>query len=136
MAYRVFQFSHTVPANTPKATPVTLPIALDNWDIESIDIEVPPGPGGLVGFYIANNGVQWIPYSAGQFIIWDDRADTWYFSDQPNASGWSVVGYNTDTQYPHTVTTRWHVNLPVTATPQLAVVTFTTTPAPAEPVTL
>lgn len=111
MAQRVFQFAASIPAGTPKSSPVTVPLSLDGWELESLDLEVLPGPSGLLGFYVANNGVQWIPQPAGQFLVWDDVRQSWTFEEQPNASGWAVVGYNGGA-WPHTVTVRFHVNYP------------------------
>lgn len=136
MALRVFQFSASIPANTPKSALHTATLSLDNWDIERMDIEVPPGPGGLVGFYIANNGIQWMPQGAGQFIVWDDRQDSWYFTDQPDASGWAIVGYNLDTQYAHNIIIRFHVNQPTVPVQAPPAVTFVSTPTTQQPVTL
>jgi len=138
VAYRVLQFAATIPAGTPKSAPVTVALALDNWELEQLDLEVPPGPGGLMGFYVANNGVQWIPVGAGQFLVWDDVQQSWPFTDQPDASGWEIVGYNTGV-YDHAVTVRFHVNVPAppSAAAPAAGLTFATTAvtAPA-PVTL
>ena len=134
MALRVFQFAVTIPAGTPKASPVTVALPIDNWEMESLDLEVPAGPSGVMGFYIANNGAQWIPASPGSWLIWDDVQQSWPFSDQPNASGWQVVGYNTGT-YPHVVTVRMHVNPPTPAqqsgvAPQLVIQTTAVAPLP------
>lgn len=109
MAAEVHQYTATIPANTPKSAPVTVPISLDYFDIESIDLEVPPGPAGLMGFYIARSGQQWIPYESGEFLVWDDRFDSWYLTDQPTGGGWEIVGYNLDV-YDHDVVVRFHVN--------------------------
>lgn len=134
MAYRVFQFSSTIPPDTLPSAPVTVPISLDNWELESLDLEVPPGPHGLMGFYIANNGVPWIPNESGEFLVWDDVIQSWPFADQPNASGWAIVGYNTGV-YPHSVTTRWHVNPPTAAQQaNLPTLTVVTSDAPTMPV--
>ena len=109
----VRQFTATIPAGTLKTSPVTIPIALDYVDIESVDLEVPPGPSGLMGFYLARSGQQVIPYESGEWLIWDDRFDSWYLTDQPTGSGWQVVGYNLDV-YDHDVVVRFHTN-PVVA---------------------
>ena len=138
MAQRVYQFAATIPAGTPISTPVTVPLSLDNWELESLDLEVLPGPSGLLGFYVANNGVQWIPQGAGEFRGWDDVRQSWAFDDQPNASGWEIVGYNLG-NWDHTVTARFHVNAPTIAQQQAGLPTLTvvTTPAPQpEPVIL
>ena len=110
VAVSIRQTTATIPANTPKTAPVTVPITLDYFDIESVDLEVPPGPAGLMGFYLARSGQQVIPYESGEFLVWDDRFDSWYLTDQPTGSGWQIVGYNLDV-YDHDVVVRFHVNL-------------------------
>ena len=121
MAQRILPYRATIPAGTLKTAPVTVPISLDNWEVEAVDLEVPPGPAGLMGFQVFNNGVAWVPYGGGEWLVWDDVKERYYLTDQPNASGWQVVGYNTGT-YDHDVILRFHVNLPQAAA---------TTPAPA-----
>lgn len=134
MALRVFQFACTIPGGTLKSAPVTVPIALDNWELESIDLEVPAGPSGLMGFHVANNGLQWIPATPGAWLVWDDTQQTWYMQDQPNASGWAVTGYN-EGFFDHTVTIRFHVNPPTTAAAPTTptTVTFVSSDAPTDP---
>lgn len=138
MAQYVLQFSATIPPDTPQDAPVTVDLPLDNWNVEQIDLEVPAGPAGLMGFYVANNGVQWIPATPGSWLVWDDVQNSWAFTDQPNASGWAIVGYNTGT-YDHSVVVRFHVNttVPPTAAATAPTVTFVSTGvAAADPVTL
>jgi hypothetical protein len=119
VAIEVYQQTVSIPANTLKTALYVSTLALGLWDIESIDLEVPPGPAGLMGFYLAISGQQWIPHSAGEFIVWDDTKDSWNLSGQPTSTSWELHGYNTD-QYPHEVVVRFHVNLiptPVMTTP-------------------
>jgi len=131
MAQEVHQYTATIPANTPKAALYTSQIALQGYEIESVDIEVPPGPSGMMGFYLARSGQQWLPFEAGEFLTWDDRYDSWYLSDQPSGVGWEVVGYNTD-RYDHSVTVRFHVNSPgsnaAPAPSALSIITTNVTP--------
>lgn len=136
MAYEVRQYTATIPAETAKTNPHIVPITLDNRDVAMIDLEVPPGPSGLMGFYVANNGAQWIPRGDGEWLIWDDYVATWHLSGQPNASGWEVVGYNDDDSYAHAVIVRFHVNLSAAPTSAEPTITFQTEPAPQEPVAL
>jgi hypothetical protein len=109
MATEIHQFSVTIPAGTPQSNLYVSDISLDYYDIESLDLEVPPGPSGLMGFYLALSGQQYIPYETGEFIVWDDRFDSWTLTDQPTGAGWQLVGYNNDV-YDHTVVARFHVN--------------------------
>jgi hypothetical protein len=128
MATRVLPFTVTIPPETLASAPVSIPINLDGWTVEALDLEVPPGPSGLMGFQIYNNGVAWIPYGPGNWLVWDDNTERYYLDNQPDAGGWAVVGYN-DGVYPHNVTVRAHVSPAVTAdssTPT-PTVTFVTT---------
>jgi hypothetical protein len=109
MAERVLQLTATIPAGTAIATPYTATTEIDNWEIEAITLAVPPGPSGLVGFYLANNGQPWIPRTPGEWLIWDDHVETFTPTGYPNASGWEITGYNLG-QYDHAVTARFHVN--------------------------
>ena len=127
MAAEIHGFTAVIPANTPKSALAVIDLPLNNFEIESIDVEVPPGPAGLMGFYLAISGQQWIPWEMGEFLIWDDREKSWPLNDQPTSEGWEVHGYNLDA-YDHEVVVRFHVNVPpsplVTTGPS---VTFITT---------
>lgn len=137
MALQVLQYPVTIPPDTLRTAPATIKLPLDNWEIESIDLEVPAGPAGQMGFAIYNNGVQWIPASVDTWLVWDDVQQSWLFEDQPNGSGWSVVGYN-EGFFPHTVTVRFHVNptQPASGNVQAPSITFVTTAPPESPVTV
>lgn len=124
MATEVHQFTVTIPAGTTKAATFSENLSLDNRVIESIDLEVPAGPAGLMGFYIARAGQQVIPFEDGQYIVWDDRSASWQLSEQPTAQGWQIVGYNTGV-FDHAVVVRFHTNYPdivSTALPELTIV--------------
>jgi len=128
MAAEIHQFTRTIPANTPTTALVTIPLGLSNYEIESVDLEVPPGPMGTMGFYVSRSGQQWIPYEAGEFIVWDDRFDNWPLTAQPTGQGWEITGYNLDI-YDHDVVMRFHVNpLTVVAATAPPSVTIVTTP--------
>lgn len=110
MAQVIHQYIASIPANTPKATPVTIKLAVPNEVVAMIDVEVPPGPSGLMGFYLAMSGQQIIPFETGQFIVWDDREREWYLDDYATTGAWSVVGYNLDNVNAHAVSLRFHNN--------------------------
>ena len=136
MAIMVRQFTATIPANTPTSALVTVPLALEGFEIESIDLEVPPGPSGLMGFYIARSGQQVIPYESGEFIVWDDRFKNWILTDQPTGGGWEIVGYNNDSNA-HDVVVRFHVNLIVQSVAvSVPALTFATSNTPTKVATL
>ena len=117
MAAEIHGFTAVIPANTSKTALAVVKLPLGLYDIESIDLEVPPGPSGLMGFYLALSGQQWIPWESGEFLVWDDREKSWPLNNQPTSYGWEVHGYNLDT-YDHDVIVRFHVNI-VTASPAI-----------------
>ena len=125
----------TIPANTAQSSPVSVSVAIPACTINLIDIEVPPGPAGLMGFYLACSGQQVIPFNAGQFIIWDNYRDTWALDNFPETGAWSVVGYNLDNAFGHTVTIRYHTD-PLNVSTTVPTVTIVSTPVAQIPVTL
>lgn len=109
MSEEIHAFSCTIPAGTAQATPITIPMPLPLYTVDSIDLDVPPGPGGTMGFYLELGSQQWIPWEAGEWIVWDDRAENWPLSSQPSSESWALVGYNNGT-YDHTVRIRFHLS--------------------------
>ena len=65
--------------------------------VDELQIIVPPGPGGYVGFAVLVGGVRIIPYLSDQWIITAGESISWPLEDQPTSGAWSVAGYNTGT---------------------------------------
>lgn len=103
MATEVRRFAVTIPANTAESSPVTTDTSFPAMVVERIDIRVPPGPSGLMGFRLSMNGAQVIPLNLGSWIVTDNEIISWPMDDLPNSGQWAVTGYNTDTEYDHTV---------------------------------
>ena len=126
MGELVRQKTATIPAGTAKSSPVTIDVSIGDFEIESIDLEVPPGPAYQMGFYLALSGQQVIPYDAGQFIVWDDQSKNWPLVNQVTTGRWQIVGYNTG-KYDHMVVVRFHVNSlgdrPTPPVPQITIIT-------------
>jgi len=141
MATEIHQFEALIPAGTPANAPVTIELGQANYEIESVDVEVPPGPSGLMEFYIALSGQQWIPFESGSFIRWNGKSGSWNTENQTVNGGWEVVGFNTGT-YDHTVTVRFHTNpIPSPSTPDdtgpvVPNIVFISTPTSADVVLL
>lgn len=126
MAERVLQSTAVINAGTPFAAPMTVALPFDGWDIEQIDLEVPPGPTGALGFQLANNGRPWIPRSPGEWLTWDDHAESFIPTGYPSGGGWQVIGWNVGA-YNHAVVVRFHVNPvepPAASVAQPVVLTF------------
>lgn len=126
MAERVLQHITVIPAGTPVATPHVEELGFSDWEVEQIDLIVPSGPSGTMGFYLANNELPWVPRALGEWLIMDDQKLTVIPTGYPNGTGWEIVGYNLG-HFDHQVTALFHVN-PITSPgdrqPQLPTLTF------------
>lgn len=109
MAQRVISRDCLIPAGTAIAVPAHFPLQFPSAEVERIDIRIPPGPGGLVGFAIFQGGGNFIPETNGTWIIAEDEAIQWPLSDAPNNGNWDIVCYNLDV-LSHTIYVRFNVN--------------------------
>lgn len=121
--YRSFQV--TIPAGTPKVTPVIINTRFEPMTVSEIDVLIPPGPLGQMGFQIASSRVQVIPWNTGQFIVSNDERLTLPINNAPNSGDWQVIGYNTGV-FDHTIWVRFALDSNSIAT----------APAPAQPLSV
>lgn len=111
MAQQVFIFPVTIPAGTAKATPQTTQMTMPPRIVDKVEIEVPPGPRGEVGFHLGSKGTQIIPDGVGTYIVTDGETIQWPLEGQMDSGGWEMVAYNTGF-YSHTITARFLVRMP------------------------
>lgn len=135
MAERVLQHVTTIPAGTPVASPWVEQLGFTDWEVERIDLIVPPGPAGTMGFYLANNGIPWVPRALSEWLVFDDHKLEVTPTGYPTGTGWEIVGYNLGA-FDHDVIALFHVNpipSPGERQANLPVLTFVetdVTPAP------
>lgn len=96
MAQRIESPVVTVPAGTLRTAPLDTNLTWLPGILERLEIVVPPGPSGLVGFAIGHSRQPIIPFSSGQWIIADDEHFDWQISDYPTGAKWFVRAYNED----------------------------------------
>lgn len=111
MADQVFDFVVTVPAGTAIASPQTTKLTMPVRIIEEIEVVVPPGPSGLLGFQLGSAGEPIIPAKGGQWIISDDEKLRWPLERQIESGDWQCFAYNTGS-FPHTLHIRFLASLP------------------------
>lgn len=122
MAARVEGPSATIPAGTSQLAPLSVPLPIGESIVRRLDLIVPPGPSGLVGFYLAHSGTQMIPRVSSQFFVVDDKLLTFDMDGYPTGDKWTLVGYNLDI-YDHIVRTIWHVDeVTKVTTPSLQII--------------
>lgn len=103
---RAYQVSVTVATGSTSAAPVTTPIVIDDIYCYSVEVEVPDGPAGLMGFYIQYASTQIVPWGPnGTYLRVDDYEHT-YPVEAELGKSLAVVAYNTGA-WPHTIYMRF-----------------------------
>lgn len=133
MATRIELFTVTTAAGVQIAAPTITPIPFDIGEVEGIEILVPPGPSGLMGFGIMHGGASVLPREESKWIISDNEPIHWDTQNMPTAGDWSIRSYNLDV-FDHSLYFRFLVRdlgigRPVVVTPLSIVQPEQTTPA-------
>lgn len=109
MADRIESFAVATPAGTAIASAITTAMEFNEGIVERIEITIPPGPSGLVGFRIEHSGEPVIPYDRSKWIVGDNEKIDWHITGFPEGSAWALETYNEDV-YEHTLYLRFHIN--------------------------
>jgi hypothetical protein len=112
VAREIQSFAVSIPAGTLKSAPQITALTMPPRIVDEVEILVPPGPRGEVGFQLGAAGGQIIPVTLGQFIVTDNEVIHWPMEDQIDSGAWQLIAYNTGSQ-PHTVTVRFLARLPL-----------------------
>ena len=95
---QVRQYDLTVPTTATPAAPSTFQTPLDQaTDLVWLEIEIPPGARGQVGFFLASSNQQVFPFRTGTVPKWMrlDGVMPRYDLDLGISSGdWQIVAYN------------------------------------------
>lgn len=97
MADEIRQYTLVVPAGTTPEAPAVLDATMPPRNIEAIEIVIPPGVNGVVGFQIQNSGIAVIPYSSDDWIISNDEVINWPLGNYIDSGSWQLAAYNTGT---------------------------------------
>ena len=121
MADEIRQYSVTIPAGTQIEAPFRKDVSFPSRIVQQVEITVPPGPSGLMGFALQNSGVTIIPYGSDPFIVASDERMIWPLHGYVDSGSWQIQGYNLDL-FPHTVYVRFLLGLipPAPAVPGAA----------------
>lgn len=106
MASRIETFDVTIPGDTAIAAPQTTALDFNMGVVQRLEILVPPGPSGLVGFRIQHSSRTIIPYDTSKWLIADNEVLKWDLENYPVGEAWALQAYNLDT-YDHTLYLRF-----------------------------
>lgn len=121
MAQDVQSFTVTIPAGTLSSSPYSLTLDIGNRIVTRVEIRVPPGPLGNVGFAIQESGTTAIPSNGATWIIANDESMVWDLNGFIESGRWGLIGYNTGA-YNHSIYVRficdyWSVSVAPVVTP-------------------
>lgn len=107
------------PGSTP-AAPASNPITLGDIWLYSVNVKVPPGPGGCMGFQITHSGQSFLPWGNASTFLLLDSEEVDFSVGTEIAGTMKVVGYNQGF-WPHTIYLRFEYTPIVTIMPTDAV---------------
>lgn len=110
MAREVWSFQATIVAGSTVFAPTRVSTTIPVRQVDRLEIVVPPGPSGVMGFAITMGGVNVIPVQPGTFMITDNERISWDLSNLPNSGTWQVSGFNGG-NFDHTIYLRWLVDV-------------------------
>jgi len=116
----------TIPANTPRDSPVSVSVSLEKAVLVRISIRIPPGHEALAGLRIKYGRLQLWPEEPDTWLSGDDEAITWdeYFVLPDDPTRLILEGYNEDDTYEHSFLVRFMTLPKAIAYPWMAVNRF------------
>lgn len=121
MAREIRSYTCLVPAGTLDTAPATFDTSFPPRVVDGVQVIVPAGPSGLVGWRLLIGNAQAIPYLSDPWIITSGEIITWPLEDYPDSGTWSVQAYNTGIN-DHALYIRFLLSLTGAATPKPAVI--------------
>lgn len=110
MATEIRNFAVTIPAGTAVSAGFSSKLTIPMRKVTRIDVRVPPGPRGEVGFGIGAAGNTIVPYGGLAYIITDDESLSFPLRDAITSGAWVLYGYNTG-RYDHTLYVYFYLDL-------------------------
>lgn len=108
MATRIEPFEVVTPAGTSESSYLVTALPFQDGRVDKVEILIPPGPSGLMGFKLAHSGQSVIPLSGSTWNIADNVKFDWPLTAFPSGNAWELWTYNDDV-YDHAVYLWFHV---------------------------
>lgn len=88
------QYTLTLPPGTPQDHPVKQSMVMPARIVNTIQVIVPPGCNGVVGWRITNSGLPIIPYGSDPWVITSGETINWPISGAIDSGSWGIEGFN------------------------------------------
>lgn len=110
-AGEVWAFVATCPPATPVNEPIIIDLLMPVREVVQIEVQVPPGPAGAMGWALGAAGSQVIPTPPTSFVITDSQTFVYELPDQITSGAWQAQMWNIG-QYAHSIYVYFTVQLP------------------------
>lgn len=117
MAREIRSFEVKVPAGTAQNAGWHQALTMPVRNVDLVEVRVPPGPNGNVGFALGSAGQPILPYNPGEWVVTNDEVVSWPLEGQFDSGAWEIFAYNTG-QYDHTLYVRFLLSLVDPPAPQ------------------
>lgn len=104
----LYEYSLTVPANTPESAPATLETVPQRGIVTAIDIQFPPGPAGMVFVRIKRAHQHVWPLNTEGYVTGDNTTVHWEgeYRIETAPTFLTIEGWSPGTTYDHTIQVR------------------------------
>jgi hypothetical protein len=110
MAREIRRKFATIATGSTPAAPQKVDLSFPARVVREVQVRVPPGPRGEVGWALGAAGVPVIPVEAGAYIVTNDEVIRWPLEGLWDSGSWTLFAYNTG-RYAHVLEVRFLVDL-------------------------
>ena len=114
-------FEVTVPAGTAKTAPVTTALSMPSRIVDRLEVRIPPGPNGSVGWAFTMGGQRVFPFAKDTWVVADDETIPVPTEGAPDTGAWQLMAYNTG-RWDHTLYVRAWLRSPAERQPVVSIV--------------
>lgn len=115
MVAEVRSFDVTVATGSTPGAPATYDVSFPVREVRWIDVQVPDGVRGTVGFAFASGGVQMFPQAGSPMVVVNGQGVHWDVEGAIDSGAWQMLAYNIGA-FDHTLYVSFGLD-PVTAPP-------------------
>ena len=98
-------FEVLVPAGTTAAAPQVTTLAMPPRIVDRLEVRVPPGPNGAVGWAFTSSGQRVFPFAKDTWVVANDETIPVPTEGAPETGAWQLTAYNTG-RWDHTLYVR------------------------------
>jgi len=108
-----FQYTMTIPKNTPVSAPANFRLSMANGVLNKVEVEIPQGAAGLAGVQVWDRGRIIIPFNnPNEWLTGNDRLFQIDNFNYLHTLPWALTltGFNLDDTYSHNIVFGFYID--------------------------